>query len=83
MPSSPMRQRCGTRTLSKCSCAVSDEFMPAFFSLRATSTPLVFIGTQISVLLRCAEPPSLVLASTQHQSAWVPLVVHILPPLMT
>ena len=61
MPSSPMRKRCGTRTLSKCSCAVSDEFMPAFFSLRATSTPWVFIGTQISVLLRCADPPSLVL----------------------
>jgi len=61
---------------------VSDEFMPAFFSLRATSTPRVFIGTQISDLLRWAEP-SEVLASRQIQSACVPLVVHILPPLIT
>jgi hypothetical protein len=56
--------------------------MPSLSSLRATCTPLVFIGRQISDLLRCAGP-SPVLASRHIQSAWVPLVVHILPPLMT
>ena len=45
-------------------------------------TPLLFIGTQISDLLRWFGP-SPVLASRQIQSAWVPLVIHILPPLMT
>ena len=47
----------------------------------ATLTPGVFIGTMISVLFLWLAP-SLVLASTQQKSAWVPLVVHILPPLM-
>ena len=55
--------------------------MPSFLSLRATSTPCSFIGTQIRVLFLCAGP-SEVLASRQIQSAWTPLVVHILPPLM-
>ena len=45
-------------------------------------TPLVFIGTQISDLLRWTWP-SPVLASRHIQSACVPLVIHILPPLMT
>jgi hypothetical protein len=40
------------------------------------------MGTQISDLLRWTWS-SLVLASRQIQSAWVPLVIHILPPLMT
>ena len=77
-----MRLRFGTRTLSKKICAVSDECMPSLSSFRAMLTPLVFIGTQISDLLRCFGP-SPVLASRQIQSAWVPLVIHILPPLMT
>ena len=77
-----MRLRFGTRTLSKKICAVSDERMPILSSLRATCTPLLFIGTQISDLLRWTWP-SLVLASRQIQSACTPLVIHILPPLMT
>jgi len=72
----------GTRTLSKKICAVSEERIPILSSLRATWTPLLFIGTQISDLLRCFGP-SLVFASRQIQSACVPLVIHILPPLMT
>src|ERR1700704_7181552 len=56
--------------------------MPSLSSLRAISTPLVFIGRQISVLLRWTGP-SPVLASRHIQSACVPLVVHILPPLIT
>ena len=56
--------------------------MPSFFSLRATLTPFAFIGTQISDLFLCAAP-WLVLAKRHIQSACVPLVVHILPPLMT
>ena len=56
--------------------------MPIFFSLRATLTPRVFIGTTMSDLFLCAAPVD-VLASTQQKSACVPLVVHILPPSMT
>ena len=56
--------------------------MPSFFSFFATETPLAFIGTQISVLFLCAAP-SEVLASRQIQSDWVPLVIHILVPVMT
>ena len=82
MPSSPIRLRFGTRTSSKKICAVSDERIPILSSFRATSTPLLFIGTQISDLLRCLGP-SPVLASRQIQSALTPLVIHILPPLMT
>ncbi len=56
--------------------------MPILSSRFETWIPLVFIGTQISVLLRCGSA-SEVLASRHIQSACVPLVVHILPPLMT
>src|SRR5882672_12182856 len=56
--------------------------MPSLSSLRAICTPLVFIGRQISDLLRWTGP-SPVLASRHIQSACVPLVVHILPPLIT
>ena len=62
--------------------AVSDENMPILRIFFATETPRVFIGTQINDLFLCTAP-SPVLASRQHQSACVPLVVHILPPLMT
>ena len=55
--------------------------MPTFLSLRATLTPGVFMGTMIRLLFLWLAP-SLVLASTQQKSACVPLVVHILPPLM-
>jgi hypothetical protein len=48
--------------------------------LAARSTPLVFIGTMISDLFLWG--PSLVLARQHIQSAWMPLVIHILPPLM-
>ena len=44
--------------------------------------PGASIGTMISDLF-CAAGPSLVLASRQHQSACMPLVIHILEPLMT
>ena len=77
-----MRKRWGTRTSSKWICAVSLECMPSFFSVRATVTPFDFIGTQMRVLLRWVGP-SPVLARRQIQSACAPLVVHILPPLMT
>ena len=56
--------------------------MPSLSSFFTTSTPLVFIGRQISDLFLCTGP-SPVLASRHIQSAWVPLVVHILPPLIT
>ena len=63
-------------------CAVSEECMPSFSIRRATVTPLLLIGTQISDLLRCFGP-SPVLANRQIQSALTPLVIHILPPEMT
>ena len=56
--------------------------MPIFFKGLDAVTPGVFIGTMMSDLLRCGAP-SEVLASKQQKSACVPLVVHILPPLMT
>ena len=56
--------------------------MPSLSSLRATVTPPVLIGTQISDLFRCTGPSD-VLARRHIQSAWVPLVIHILPPSMT
>src|SRR5262245_65954600 len=56
--------------------------MPILSSLRATCTPFSFIGRQISDLFLWTGP-SPVLASRHIQSAWVPLVVHILPPLIS
>ena len=56
--------------------------MPSLSSCFTTSTPLVFIGRQISDLFLWIGP-SPVLASRHIQSACVPLVVHILPPLIT
>jgi hypothetical protein len=44
--------------------------------------PGASIGTMISDLFLCGRP-SEVLASRQHQSACMPLVIHILVPLMT
>src|SRR6185436_14669583 len=82
MPSWPIRLRTGTFTSSKKIWAVSDERMPSLSSFFTTCTPLVFIGTTISDLFLCTGP-SLVLARRHIQSAWVPLVVHILPPLIT
>ncbi len=81
MPSWPIRWRCGTRTLSKNSCAVSDESMP-ILRIFCLVMPGASIGTTIRLLLRCGEP-SEVLASRQHQSAFRPLVIHIFEPLMT
>lgn len=51
----------------------------------ATSSRLLpgsFMGRQMSDLFLCGGP-SLVLARRHIQSAWVPLVVHIFPPLIT
>jgi len=48
----------------------------------ATDTPFVFIGTIINDLFLCTSPSD-VFASRQQKSACVPLVVHILPPLIT
>jgi hypothetical protein len=76
-----MRLRWGTRTLSKNSCAVSLECMP-IFSIFWRVMPGASIGTMMSDLFLCTGP-SLVLASRQHQSACMPLVIHILEPLMT
>src|ERR1700760_1620366 len=56
--------------------------MPSLFSFFWMSMPLVFIGTTISDLFLCACP-SPVFARRHIQSACAPLVVHILPPLMT
>ena len=60
---------------------VSDEFMPILRIFLPTDTPLVFIGTMMSDLLRCAGS-SEVLASRHIQSACRLLVIHILLPLM-
>ena len=62
-------------------CAVSDEFMPIFL-IFCVVMPLASIGTMISDLLLCTGPSD-VLASRQHQSACMALVIHILLPLMT
>ncbi len=81
MPSAPIRLRCGTRTSSKKSCAVSDERMP-ILRIFCLLMPGASIGTTMSDLLRCGAP-SEVLASRQHQSALRPLVIHIFEPLIT
>ena len=81
MPSWPIRLRCGTRTLSKNSCAVSELFMPIFL-IFCFVMPGASIGTMIRLLFLCTGP-SPVLASRQHQSAFKPLVIHILEPLIT
>ena len=56
--------------------------MPILSILRATVKPLADIGTQLRDLLRCGAP-SRVLARRQIQSAWAPLVIHILLPWIT
>ena len=61
---------------------VSEDIMPILRIFFALTTPLVFIGTQISVLFLCAAP-SEVLASRHIQSACRLLVIHIFAPLMT
>ena len=81
MPSWPIRLRRGTRTLSKNSSAVSLESMPILWIFWRVM-PAASMGTMISDLFLCAGP-SLVLASRQHQSAFIPLVIHILEPLIT
>src|SRR5690606_5960090 len=81
MPSCPMMLRLGTRTSSKKSCAVSEEFMPIFL-IFCRLMPLASIGTQINDLFLCGGPSD-VLASRQHQSAFMPLVIHILVPVIT
>ncbi|CAN7976581.1 unnamed protein product, partial [Ixodes persulcatus] len=86
MPSSPMMFLAGTRTSSKKNCAVSDEWCPIFLMLRATApshSPGVFRGRQMSDLVLWGGPSRRVLASRHIQSAWQPLVIHILPPLIT
>src|SRR5215468_8376445 len=82
MPSWPIVWRSGTFTSSKKICAVSELRMPSLSSFLTTCTPLVFIGRQINDLFLCTGP-SPVLAKRHIQSACVPLVVHILPPLMS
>src|SRR5579871_3941827 len=56
--------------------------MPSLLSFFTIEMPLVSIGTTISDLFlwTCPSP---VLASRHIQSACAPLVVHILPPLIT
>ena len=76
-----MRWRRGTRTSSKNSCAVSLLFMPILW-IFCLVMPGASIGTTIRLLFLCGGP-SLVLASRQHQSAFRPLVIHILLPLIT
>ena len=56
--------------------------MPILWILRSTDTPFVFMGMMISDLFLCGLP-SPVLARQHIQSACVPLVIHILPPLIT
>ncbi|MOA57459.1 hypothetical protein D3C78_1816420 [compost metagenome] len=60
--------------------------MPNFLifctSTPLTRWPLCLRGTMISDLFLCTGPSD-VLASRQIQSAWVPLVIHILEPLIT
>ena len=80
MPSWPITWRCGTRTPSKNSMAVSDESIPTLW-IFCFVMPGRFIGTMIRLLFLCTGP-SLVLASRQHQSACRPLVIHILLPSM-
>jgi hypothetical protein len=81
MPSWPITLACGTRTSSKKSCAVSEASMP-ILRIFCRLMPDAFIGTMISDLFLCGAP-SEVLASRQHQSAFMPLVIHILLPLIT
>src|SRR6218665_2066592 len=85
-PSSPMRERCGTHTSSKNTCAVSDDHMPTFLILfivmPGRSLPFSRSGRQINDLLRCGSSPP-VLASRHIHSACKPLVIHILEPLIT
>ncbi|MNV76497.1 hypothetical protein D3C71_1698530 [compost metagenome] len=77
-----MRLRCGTRTLSKNTWAVSELRMPSLSRCELKLMPGVFIGTMISDLLMCGLS-SEVLASRQMKSALGELVIHILLPLIT
>ena len=89
LPSSPIRLRRGTRTLSKNRWPVSLECMPIlrilFTVMPGTSLPFSRSRTMIRLLLRCLLPPSgsLVLASMHIQSACRLLVIHIFSPSMT
>ena len=81
-PSAPMRLRCGTRTLSKNTWAVSELRMPSLSRCGLRVMPGVFIGTTINDLLTCGLS-SEVLASRHMKSADGELVIHILLPLIT
>ena len=81
MPSCPIRLRRGTLTSSKKSWAVSDEFMP-ILRIFCRVIPFASIGTAISDLFLCGWSSD-VLARRQHQSAFMPLVIHILVPVIT
>ena len=63
-------------------CVVSEDLMPSLEKRGATVTPGATMGTHIMDLFSWI-PPSPVFASRHIQSAWVPFVVHILPPLIT
>ena len=81
MPSWPMRLRLGTRTLSKNNWAVSLESMP-ILRIFWRVMPGASIGTMIKDLFLCGEASD-VLTNRQHQSAFMPLVIHIFEPLIT
>ena len=61
--------------------AVSDAHMPSLCSFLARTTPGVFMGTTMRLLFTWALSPE-VLANRQIQSFCMPLVIHILVPLM-
>jgi len=66
---------------SKVRMAVSLAWLPSFSSLRLTWKPGVSVGTTMSDIPRKPRSP-LVRASRVTKSACVPLVIHILLPLM-
>ena len=82
MPRWPTTLRFGTRTSSKKSCAVSDEFMPILW-IFCLVMPGLSIGTMISDFALWGAASASVLTSRQHQSALSPLVIHIFWPLIT
>ena len=61
---------------------MSLDHMPSFSSLRETSTPCRSVGTTTSDI-PFAPPSSEVRTSRHSQSAWVPLVMYSLDPLIT
>ena len=82
LPSSPSRFRAGTRTLSKVSSAVSEDFMPILWRLRPRMKPGMSASTTSSDRpLRRLSGSFEVRATTITRSALMPPVMKVLLPL--